>query len=60
MTPSPYKISSRLVKDFTDQVAQAEKLEVPVSFAMMEGYIAAKGPAPRAKAWSARWTAWTT
>jgi branched-chain amino acid transport system substrate-binding protein len=42
VTPSPYKISSRLVKDFTDQVGQTEKLEVPVSFAMMEGYIAAR------------------
>lgn len=42
VTPSPYKIGSRLVKEFTDQVAQAEKLEVPVSFAMMEGYIAAR------------------
>lgn len=42
VTPSPYKISSRLAKDFTDAVAKAEKLEVPVSYAMMEGYIAAK------------------
>lgn len=42
VTPSPYKISSRLAKDFTDAVAKTEKLEVPVSYAMMEGYIAAK------------------
>ena len=42
VTPSPYKISSRLAKDFTDAVAKTDKLEVPVSYAMMEGYIAAK------------------
>lgn len=42
VTPSPYKISSRLAKEFTDAVAKAEKLEVPVSYAMMEGYIAGK------------------
>lgn len=42
VTPSPYKISSRLAKDLTDAVAKADKLEVPVSYAMMEGYIAAK------------------
>ncbi|NPC54511.1 ABC transporter substrate-binding protein [Caenimonas soli] len=42
VTPSPYKISSKLAKDFTDAVAKNDKLEVPVSYAMMEGYIAAK------------------
>ena len=42
VTPSPYKISSRLTKEFTDAVAKADKLEVPVSYAMMEGYITAK------------------
>lgn len=42
VTPSPYKISSKLSKEFIDAVARAEKLEVPVSYAMMEGYIAAK------------------
>jgi branched-chain amino acid transport system substrate-binding protein len=42
VTPSPYKISSKLGKDFTDAVAKTDKLEVPVSYAMMEGYIAAK------------------
>lgn len=42
VTPSPYKISSKLAKDFTDAVAKTDKLEVPVSYAMMEGYIAAK------------------
>jgi ABC-type branched-subunit amino acid transport system substrate-binding protein len=42
VTPSPYKIASRLAKEFTDLVAKAPNLEVPVSYAMMEGYIAAK------------------
>ncbi len=41
VTPSPYKISSRLAKEFADAVAK-ETLEVPVSYAMMEGYIAGK------------------
>jgi branched-chain amino acid transport system substrate-binding protein len=42
VTPSPYKIASQLAKEFTDAVAKADKLEVPVSYAMMEGYINAK------------------
>lgn len=42
VTPSPYKISSRLTKDLLDLIAKADKLETPVSYAMMEGYIAAK------------------
>jgi branched-chain amino acid transport system substrate-binding protein len=42
VTPSPYKISSRLTKEFLDAVAKADKLEVPASYAMMEGYIAGK------------------
>ncbi|MBI5277057.1 MAG: ABC transporter substrate-binding protein [Burkholderiales bacterium] len=42
VTPSPYKIASRLAKDFNDLAAKAPSLEVPVSYAMMEGYIAAK------------------
>lgn len=41
VTPSPYKIASRLAKEFND-LTKAEKLDVPVSYAMMEGYIAAK------------------
>ncbi|MES2635661.1 MAG: ABC transporter substrate-binding protein [Pseudomonadota bacterium] len=40
--PSPYKISSRIAKEFVDTVARSEKLEVPVSYAMMEGFIAGK------------------
>jgi ABC-type branched-subunit amino acid transport system substrate-binding protein len=42
VTPSPYKISSRLAKEFNDVVAKTSNLEVPVSYSMMEGYIAAK------------------
>ncbi|HSV45640.1 MAG TPA: ABC transporter substrate-binding protein, partial [Ramlibacter sp.] len=42
VTPSPYKISGRLAKEFADTVAATKNLEVPVSYAMMEGYIAAK------------------
>jgi branched-chain amino acid transport system substrate-binding protein len=39
--PSPYKMQSRISKEFAD-AAKADKLEVPVSYAMMEGYIAGK------------------
>ena len=41
VTPSPYKISSKLTKEFID-IAAKEKLEVPVSYTMMEGFIAGK------------------
>lgn len=40
--PSPYKMQSRISKEFADAAARADKLEVPVSYAMMEGYIAGK------------------
>ena len=42
VTPSPYKVSSLIVKEFTDIAAKTLNLEVPVSYAMMEGYIAAR------------------
>lgn len=42
VTPSPYKVSGRLVKEFTDAAGKTPNLEVPVSYAMMEGYIAAR------------------
>lgn len=42
VTPSPYKISTRLAKEFNDLVAKTPNLEVPVSYSMIEGYIAAK------------------
>jgi ABC-type branched-subunit amino acid transport system substrate-binding protein len=40
--PSPYKMQSRISKEFADAAAKSGKLEVPVSYAMMEGYIAGK------------------
>lgn len=42
VVPNPYKISTRLSREFNDVVAKAGDLEVPVSYAMMEGYITAK------------------
>ena len=42
VTPSPYKINTRIAKEFGDLVAKTPNLEVPVSYAMMEGFIAAK------------------
>ena len=43
VVPSPYKVSAKLNKEFRDAVAAAGKsVEVPVSFAMMEGYVNAK------------------
>lgn len=41
VTPSPYKISSRVAKEFSDLVTKTPP-EVPVSYAMMEGFITAK------------------
>jgi ABC-type branched-subunit amino acid transport system substrate-binding protein len=40
--PSPYKMQTKIGKEFADAVAKSDKLEVPVSYAMMEGYIAGK------------------
>jgi len=42
VTPSPYKIAGRLAKEFADTVAKTPDLGVPVSYTMMEGYIAGK------------------
>jgi branched-chain amino acid transport system substrate-binding protein len=42
VAPSPYKISGLLSKEFSDTVARSKNLEVPVSYAMIEGYITAK------------------
>jgi ABC-type branched-subunit amino acid transport system substrate-binding protein len=42
VTPSPYKNSSLVARDFNDAVAKASNLEAPVSYAMMEGYITAR------------------
>ncbi|MFM9901386.1 MAG: ABC transporter substrate-binding protein, partial [Polaromonas sp.] len=38
VAPNPYKVSGRLIKEFNDTVAKAPKLDVPVSYAMLEGY----------------------
>ncbi|MEG0676821.1 MAG: ABC transporter substrate-binding protein [Comamonas sp.] len=43
VVPSPYKVSAKLNKEFRDAVTAAGKsMDVPVSFAMMEGYVNAK------------------
>jgi branched-chain amino acid transport system substrate-binding protein len=42
VTPSPYLIRTRLAKEFSDAAAAAKDLEVPVSYTMMEGFIACK------------------
>jgi ABC-type branched-subunit amino acid transport system substrate-binding protein len=42
VTPNPYKISTRLGKEFNDIIAKSPALETPVSYSMMEGFIAAK------------------
>ncbi len=41
VTPNPYRINGRLTKEFLD-TAKAQKADAPVSYAMMEGYIAAR------------------
>lgn len=43
VVPSPYKVSMRLNKEFRDALAAHPKAgEMPVSYAMMEGYVNAK------------------
>ena len=42
VTPSPYQIRTRLTKELTDAVAAVKGTEVPVSYAMIEGFIACK------------------
>lgn len=39
VTPNPYKISGRLTKEFNEAVSATPNLEVPASYAMLEGYI---------------------
>jgi branched-chain amino acid transport system substrate-binding protein len=41
VTPNPYRVGSRLTKEFADTLATSEKPDVAVSYVMMEGYIAA-------------------
>ena len=42
VTPNPYKISTKVAKEFNDIAAKAEKLEVPIGYSMIEGFITAK------------------
>lgn len=42
VTPNPYRVTSRLTKEFADTLASSERPDVPVSYAMMEGFIAGK------------------
>jgi branched-chain amino acid transport system substrate-binding protein len=42
VTPNPYKIGLKLSREFIDIAAKTPNLEVPVSYAMMEGYITAR------------------
>ena len=43
VVPSPYRVSGRLNKQFRDVVAaRGDKLDTPVSYAMMEGYVNAR------------------
>lgn len=42
VTPNPYKISTRLTREFNDAYAAHADPEAPMSYAMLEGYIAAR------------------
>lgn len=42
VTPNPYRVISRLSKEFREVYAASGDASIPVSYAMMEGYIAAK------------------
>jgi ABC-type branched-subunit amino acid transport system substrate-binding protein len=42
VTPNPYTIRTRLAKEFADLVAKSPEFRSQVSYAMLEGYIAAK------------------
>jgi branched-chain amino acid transport system substrate-binding protein len=42
VTPSPYRISSRIAKEFIDLVAKSPNPQAAVSYSMMEGFIAGK------------------
>lgn len=42
VTPSPYKVSVRLTKEFAELVARAPNLQGLVGYTMLEGYITAK------------------
>jgi ABC-type branched-subunit amino acid transport system substrate-binding protein len=42
VTPNPYKIATPVSKELSDLIAKTPNLDVPVSYAMMEGFINAK------------------
>lgn len=42
VAPNPYRVSSKLSKEFRDVQAKSGDPDVPISYAMMEGYITAK------------------
>lgn len=42
VTPNPYRVSSKLSKEFREVQAKSGEPGVPVSYAMMEGFITAK------------------
>lgn len=42
VAPNPYRVSSKLSKEFREVQAKSGDPDVPVSYAMMEGYITAK------------------
>ncbi|GAB3766621.1 hypothetical protein GCM10028796_26190 [Ramlibacter monticola] len=42
VTPNPYKISTRIGKEFNDILARSPAPDVPVSYSMIEGFITAK------------------
>lgn len=42
VTPNPYRVSSKLSKEFREVQAKSGEPDVPVSYAMMEGFITAK------------------
>jgi branched-chain amino acid transport system substrate-binding protein len=42
VTPNPYRISSRVAKELNDLLLRTGKIDVPVSYSMIEGFIAAK------------------
>ncbi|MBV7427370.1 MULTISPECIES: ABC transporter substrate-binding protein [unclassified Acidovorax] len=42
VTPNPYRVASKLSKELREVQAKSADADVPISYAMMEGYIAAK------------------
>jgi ABC-type branched-subunit amino acid transport system substrate-binding protein len=42
VTPSPYSISTRLANEFSDMARKSRDPALPVSYSMLEGYIAGK------------------